>query len=37
MEQLFDMNATKFLLFWKSLGACFTVDLSIACNSDSFI
>lgn len=37
MEQLFDMNATKVLLFWKSLGACFIVDLSITCNCDSFI
>lgn len=29
MEQLFDMNATVFLLFWKILRACFTVNFSI--------
>lgn len=28
MEQLIDMNATKILLFWKSIGASFPVAAS---------
>lgn len=28
VEQLLDLKATKFLLFWKTLRACFTVTAS---------